>query len=93
MHDPALIEAMARACCCPANPACKCSSMSLSWISEATAALTALCTARPDVAAVLRGVAVAVPRAEIADIKGNVRAIRRMLAASPYATKETDDAR
>ena len=62
MHDPKLIEAMARAICCPGNLSCNCSSMSLAWRPEATAALTALCTLRPDVSAVLRGEAVVVPR-------------------------------
>ena len=53
MHDPKLIEETARAI--------RRDGLGTSS-SAATAALTALCTLRPDVAAVLRGEAVAVPR-------------------------------
>ena len=67
--DAALIEAMARAMCqqalgpkqCPCwGKAFKCADAHPS--EQATAALTALCAARPDVAALLAGEAVAVPR-------------------------------
>lgn len=61
MHDPKLIEAMARATCCPDG----CEVIGCRgrlYVPEATAALTALCTLRPDVAAVLSGEAVVVPR-------------------------------
>lgn len=61
MHDPKLIEAMARATCCPDG----CEVIGCRgrlYVPEATAALTALCTLHPSVAAIISGEAVAVPR-------------------------------
>jgi hypothetical protein len=104
-HDPKLIEAMARAMCqhalgpkqCPCwGKAFKCADAHPG--EQATAALTALCQARPDVEAVLKGEAVAVPREatekqlhaalkggpdEHAELLSSI--YRNMAAASPYA--------
>lgn len=89
MHDPKIIEAMARAIG---------SRLVLrgSVNDAATDALRDLCAARPDVAAVLDGEAVAVPaNGPTADMAiawgapaGFFGGWRAMLAASPYAPPE-----
>lgn len=68
-HDPALIEAMARAYCQAAlgNRRCPCAGRPFNCANEhpgdqARIGLDALCQAHPGVAAVLRGEAVAVPK-------------------------------
>lgn len=63
-HDPALVEAMARGIDGYRNPYTKPNGeRHMLYAYDATAALTALCAARPDVAAVLKGEAVALPKA------------------------------
>lgn len=73
-HDSKLIEAMARAMAChfsmnrmphmSGDPLNRLGSQERRRLDDATdAALTALCAARPDVAAVLAGEAVALPKA------------------------------
>lgn len=122
MHDPKLIEAMARAFCdewgyvwegdpddgqtAPDLPADAYDDRPTKGLyrKAATTALTTLCAARPDVAALLRGEAVAVPReaTEAMETAGFTRVFqpgetwrkcardtyRAMLAASPYAQED-----
>ena len=66
-HDPwFLAEEIAWRTCCPDQKACPAPTRSMcsrwSYVAPAVEFLTALCAARPDVAAVLKGEAVAVPR-------------------------------
>ena len=82
----ALIEAMARAARKDWCVICDAEDLVLPWedadaeerdsyLSEAAAALTALCASRPDIAAILRGEAVAVPRALLGSLCDDVEAM------------------
>lgn len=81
MHDPKIVEAMARAMHDRAGWN-NWERTEHEWRERATAALTALCTLHPGVAALLSGEAVAVPR-------GNLRRLARTAEMSAGIMRDT----